>query len=120
MSNVTNCGTSRTDLWYICIVAEVVVVHAIFGCLVSSFCLQNIKYASHCSFFRTDRKYGVNNGGSIGSSSSGLGSSGGLLSGDSEGASDSARIKRENILSELLVTESKYASDLQQVLRNYR
>ena len=70
--------------------------------------------------FRTDRKYGVNNGGSIGSSSSGLGSSGGLLSGDSEGASDSARIKRENILSELLVTESKYASDLQQVLRNYR
>ena len=70
--------------------------------------------------FRTDRKYGTNNGGSIGSSSSGLGSSGGLLSGDSEGASDSARIKRENILSELLVTESKYTNDLQQVLRNYR
>ena len=73
------------------------------------------------TIFRTDRKYGTNNGGSIGSSSSGLGSSGGLLSGDSEGATtDSARIKRENILSELQVTESKYTSDLQQVLINYR
>ena len=38
-------------------------------------------------FFRAERKVGINNGGtgSIGSSSSGLGSSGGLLSGgDSE------------------------------------
>ena len=75
------------------------------------------------SFFRAERKIGFNNsGGSIGSSSSGLGSSGGLLSGgDSEiNASESLKVKRENILSELLLTESRYTDDLEQVLRNYR
>ena len=71
--------------------------------------------------FRADRKFGANNGGSIGSSSSGLGSSGGLLSGDSEiNGSESTKVKRENILSELLLTESRYFEDLEQVLRNYR
>lgn len=84
---------------------------------------------SKCSFkkresfvhFRADRKFGANNGGSIGSSSSGLGSSGGLLSGDSEiNGSESTKVKRENILSELLLTESRYFEDLEQVLRNYR
>ena len=75
-------------------------------------------------FFRSERKVGFNNGGtgSIGSSSSGLGSSGGLLSGgDSEiNGSESSKVKRENILSELQLTESRYTDDLEQVLRNYR
>ena len=75
-------------------------------------------------FFRAERKVGINNGGtgSIGSSSSGLGSSGGLLSGgDSEiNGSESVKVKRENILSELQLTESRYTDDLEQVLRNYR
>ena len=72
-------------------------------------------------FFRAERKVGINNG-SIGSSSSGLGSSGGLLSGgDSEiNGSESVKVKRENILSELQLTESRYTDDLEQVLRNYR
>ena len=76
-------------------------------------------------FFRAERKVGFNNGGgtgSIGSSSSGLGSSGGLLSGgDSEiNGTESSKVKRENILSELQLTESRYTDDLEQVLRNYR
>ena len=75
-------------------------------------------------FFRAEQKVGINNGGTerIGSSSSGLDSSGGLLSGgDSEiNGSESVKVKRENILSELQLTESRYTDDLEQVLRNYR
>ena len=64
------------------------------------------------------------NGGSIGSGSSGLGSSGGVISNESSDHTSSTelslKVKRENILSELLVTESRYTSDLEQVLVNYR
>lgn len=43
------------------------------------------------------------------------------MSGESEiNGSESTKIKRENVLSELLLTESRYVDDLDQVLRNYR
>ncbi len=75
------------------------------------------------NIFRNDRTNFGLNGGSIGSSSSGLGSSGGVVSNESSDqtmTSTSAsevgmKVKRENILSELLVTESRYSADLEQV-----
>jgi hypothetical protein len=33
---------------------------------------------------------------------------------------DALKIRRENILSELIMTESRYVTDLEQVLRNYK